>query len=252
VVDKSRFKVNSYQREIDVREEEIGRLKNQLMNKDDAIKVISVAQERFKQQTMELEEEVQRKAIMIRTMGTSIKDGEKAVDSLSLNRRAEGTALLEVEHLKADNARLVRLLKSTKEFKNFGEFIEDSGNGAHAMTETKGGFQRECTKKKSQGKTLKTKSTGELEDWIPAEAFNLAHSFRARYSQFLTESAINTLLEDLNKIWRNRERRQVARVKSETNTEVANVRRQLAMKAPYEEIVTKSKIHQLREDLKHS
>jgi hypothetical protein len=65
VVDKSRFKVNSYQREIDVREEEISRLKNQVLNKDDAIKVISVAQERFKQQTMELEEEVHRKNVLI-------------------------------------------------------------------------------------------------------------------------------------------------------------------------------------------
>lgn len=34
---------------------------------------------------------------------------------MMLKRKSEGTILLELEHLKADNQRLLRLLKSTKE-----------------------------------------------------------------------------------------------------------------------------------------
>jgi hypothetical protein len=44
-----------------------------------------------------------------------------------LSRKSEGTALLQAEHYKLDNERLIKLLASTKEFKNFAEFAQDSG-----------------------------------------------------------------------------------------------------------------------------
>lgn len=44
-----------------------------------------------------------------------------------LGRKSEGTALLESEHFRTDNERLIKLLASTKEFANFGEFAHESG-----------------------------------------------------------------------------------------------------------------------------
>lgn len=50
-----------------------------------------------------------------------------------LNRKSEGTALLQAEHYKIDNQRLIKLLASTKEFKNFAEFAADSGEGVRYL-----------------------------------------------------------------------------------------------------------------------
>jgi len=39
-----------------------------------------------------------------------------------MSRKSEGTAMLELDHLRKDNQRLIKLLASTKEYQNFGEF----------------------------------------------------------------------------------------------------------------------------------
>ena len=43
-----------------------------------------------------------------------------------MTRKSEGTALLEIQHYKADNERLVAMLSQTKEFENFGRLAADS------------------------------------------------------------------------------------------------------------------------------
>jgi hypothetical protein len=50
-----------------------------------------------------------------------------------LSRKSEGTALLNVESYKLDNQRLIKLLASTKEFKNFAEFATDSGGNVRYL-----------------------------------------------------------------------------------------------------------------------
>ncbi len=53
-----------------------------------------------------------------------------------MSRKNEGTAMLEVDHLRKDNQRLTKLLAQTKEYKNFGEFALDSGEGIRFMDKT--------------------------------------------------------------------------------------------------------------------
>ena len=48
----------------------------------------------------------------------------------------------------------------------------------------------------------------------------------------LTDTMVNKLLAELNKIWRERERKQIARVRNECNAEVMALRRQLANSQP--------------------
>jgi hypothetical protein len=58
-----------------------------------------------------------------------------------MRRSSEGVSMLEVEHLKADNERMLRLLGNTKEYKHFSEICLDSaGLGTHLVTtdDTKG------------------------------------------------------------------------------------------------------------------
>lgn len=60
----------------------------------------------------------------------------------------------------------------------------------------------------------KSKVEGEEEEsWIPQEAFKIAHNYREKYGTGLTEVIINKMLRELNQVWRDRERAQIARVK---------------------------------------
>lgn len=112
-----------------------------------------------------------------------LAEARAALDEAARTRRAEGTALLEVEHFKADNERLVQMLAKTKEFEAFGKLAMDTTentirylNPGQAVHDQRLGKCHSRTKQPAP--TLKD-FTYDAEDWIPEEAFRLAHAFRA-------------------------------------------------------------------------
>jgi hypothetical protein len=108
-------------------------------------------------------------------------------DELKLLKGADSALKVECEQLRIDNDRLLAMLRGTKEYQEFAGFVEDSGGNVVSKTA--------------------------IDEWLPNEAFQLAHQFRERNGNDLTPALINQLLGDLNKIWRDREKRQIARIK---------------------------------------
>lgn len=100
----------------------------------------------------------------------------KKLDEVVMQRKAEGTALLEIEHFKTDNERLIKILSETKEFKNFGHLAADTDHGVRFMNPDRQPEGCHYPKKQSVLKNLKERE--EMEDWIPEEAFRAAHDFR--------------------------------------------------------------------------
>jgi len=47
----------------------------------------------------------------------------------------------------------------------------------------------------------------EKEDWIPEDAYKVAHDFRNKCASNISKAMMNTLLTDLDKIWRAREKK---------------------------------------------
>jgi hypothetical protein len=56
VMEKNRFKAGTYMTEINQREEELGRIRAQLMNNQDEMKLLTVTREQFRQQKEQLAE----------------------------------------------------------------------------------------------------------------------------------------------------------------------------------------------------
>jgi hypothetical protein len=46
-----------------------------------------------------------------------------------------------------------------------------------------------------------------MEDWIPEDAFKVAHEFRNKCVGQVSVSLMNQFLKDLNKIWKGREQK---------------------------------------------
>jgi len=94
------------------------------------------------------------------------------------------------------------------------------------------------------------------ENWIPNSAYNLAHSFRARHGDELTFDLVNDMLRDLNKIYREREKKQIARFKLSSQEEVNKLKRKLTFRPTYDEVTgrknkqtLKRQIEQLKTEL---
>lgn len=55
-----------------------------------------------------------------------LEETKRRLDEVVMMRKSEGTALLEIQHYKADNERLIAMLAQTKEFAHFGRLAQDS------------------------------------------------------------------------------------------------------------------------------
>ena len=96
---------------------------------------------------------------------------------------------MQVEHYRKDNERLIKLLASTKEYENFGEFAIDSGEGVRYLDPER--QPSTCHFPKYESKLKSYKAGEEMEDWIPEEAFKVAHDFRNHCAAQVSKSLMN-------------------------------------------------------------
>lgn len=89
----------------------------------------------------------------------------------------------------------------------------------------------------------------EEEEWIPGEAFATAQQFRAKHGNDLTPELITKLLSNLNKIWMDREKKQISRIKKSTSEEITQLKRQLVSRMPYDALQSKKVISRLTSEL---
>ena len=101
------------------------------------------------------------------------------------------------------------MLAKTSEFKDFAQFAQDTSGSVRYMDPREG-----------TPTTQVTSPEGEKEDWIPEDAYRVAHDFRTKCASNVSKAMMNTLLADLNKIWRSREQKQMSRLRTQSNREV--------------------------------
>ena len=119
--EKSKFKVSTYQNEIDIREEEINRLKRTLQNREDEISALQAKQEQMAERMADIEEELELKSGENNRLRAQVADQEKTVQDLYVSRKGEGSFEVEMDKLKGDNERLLMMLRSTNEYQNMTE-----------------------------------------------------------------------------------------------------------------------------------
>jgi hypothetical protein len=108
------------------------------------------------------------------------------------------------------------MLAKTSEYKEFAQSALDTGNVR---------FMNPCA---SATSTEIKPAAAEKEDWIPEDAFKVAHEFRNKCAANISKPMMNTLLTDLDKIWRSREDKKLQRLKNQMTREVESLRRALA------------------------
>lgn len=114
-------------------------------------------------------------------------------DKMLMTRLSEGTAQMQIEAYRTENARLLQMLAKTAEYKDFALAAIDSGNVRFMNPEAP-----------ATATEIKP-AAAEKEDWIPEDAFKVAHDFRNKCAANISKAMMNTLLTDLDKIWRARE-----------------------------------------------
>ena len=127
-------RIKKYQQEIEMKEEEIKILKKEYSEKEGETMSSSMTQDQCKIKLEALQNEIGAKERENADLIAKVKETTEKLEALQLGCKSEGIAMLEIECLKEDNAKLVDFLKQTKEFKEFAEFFEDSGGAIRIKT----------------------------------------------------------------------------------------------------------------------
>lgn len=150
------------------------------------------------------------------------------------------------------------MLKSTKEFKDFGEYLAETDGNKRFLKDAVRHKRTSSSDRTGSATTLGTQrlSVGgayaeEKELWVPQEAYKVMLEFVKKNRGILTEENMETLLFDLNKIWTNRENAKIERITSQNKYELSKMKRKLSNMS-FDEMQNRHIVPRLSTDFKEA
>lgn len=222
LANRTQSKFYNTQSDMQKKEEEIDYLRNILQAREEDIRGMRAHEDKLIARIEELEDEVESKTSEVNILNTRLIESEKSKDDMMFSRKSDMKAKLLIDKLQEENSRLKRLLRSTQEFKDHEEFV--------VFTQGIKYLPKKSQKARLSKGATSTSTEPNAANWIPAEALQLAEQFKKE-----TGIDINKLISKLNMIWRDREFRQINKLKHDSNADMMTLRRMLAMRLPYDE-----------------
>lgn len=164
---------------------------------------------------------------------------ENKLDDIYIERKSESSLIIENEHLKYDNIRLLNILKSTKEYQNFNYLKEDYlanpiiyiGSSHHPSninsTTTK------ISKKKEQEIINQNKNNY---NWIHLPIYNKVKELFEKFEIVFNRDCVNEILQFINSIWIERENNLLLSINNKNRKEKEEIRRKKNYTKSFSEI----------------
>jgi hypothetical protein len=186
-----------------------------------------------------------------RELSRQLSVAKESLKYLQHARRNESQLHVIVEQLQHDNARLVKILAATDEFRGFVEYAHDSSGLSYIAPSASAGIGA-TLRADARRRDLRAVrgAAPEADGWVPSDAFTLANEFRHAHAPGADAEAFADLLLRLNHVWRQREQRHVARLKERFRDERARLVRRGKQSLPYELVVQESEIERLKKELR--
>lgn len=190
-------------------------------------------------------------------LGRQLMSSKEQLKYLHVARRSEAQVQALLHQLQLDNARLVKLLSSTDEYKEFVAYSEDSGGLTYVPPPSgEPHFTPSATGRGSQGaaseemvnllhpqrERMVRGAAQETEHWVPSDAYALANDFRRQHMPALPMEVFAELLLRLNRVWRAREGKRLERQRVKASKKMGELRRRMAQTVPYEEVLQSAEI----------
>ena len=241
--DKADIQLKYLKNEINGRENKILQLNNEIDKKNDRIKNYSVDNKLIQKVSDNYKNILDKQMSINKKQDKKIINLEKKVSDYAVKKRQESALLLEIELLRKDNIRLLNMLNSTEEYKDFCFLGQTAPGGIRyikPIEEHKAPVYKPLSKKEERARTLseyqkyKTNQNRKLEkedrNWVPIEAYNYLVESKNKYNLDLNNDIIENLLLILNKFWQERLEREVNRYRSFYQKEIKELKVKLQNK----------------------
>jgi len=213
-------------------------LKNQIENKDysielqkfniesknEAIQMVKIDNTLINNENKQLKIENEKFKFEIDKYKSRIFELENKLDNIYMERKSESSLIIENEHLKYDNLRLLNILKSTKEYKNFGYLTDDNITKAIIYIKTYPTLQKDSKGLNVKEKIEKNKIHNNL-NWISLSTYTKVKELLNYHKIEFNEDCINEILYLLNSSWKERENNLLLFVENKYKKEIEEIKR---------------------------
>ena len=222
LIELHNINIKNLSNEINSQKNTIYDLNKQINYKNDTIKNYSVDNKLINQKSNNYKNLLKSQMNINKNQNNQIRNLEGKLSDYSIKKKDESALLLEIELLKKDNIRLLNLLNSTDEYRDFCHLGQTAPLGIRyikPIEEKKGPVIKPITKKEERERSLteykkyiknkKTKLEKEDRNWVPLEAYNYLVECKNKYNLDLNNDMIENLLLTLNNFWKERLDREV-------------------------------------------
>ena len=253
IIDLNNINVKKLSDEINTHKKSIKKLNKEINSKNDIIKNYSVDNKLIQQSTNHYRNLFQSQMNINQKQNNQIHNLEKVVSDYSIKKKDEAALLLEIDLLTKDNIRLINLLNSTDEYRDFCHLgitpplgiryikpIEEKKEATNKPISKEEERERSLTEYKKYITNKKKKLEKEDRNWIPLEAYNYLIESRNKYKLDLTNDVIENLLHILNDFWKERLEREINHYRASYQNEIKELKRRLKSKDATNDVLYKT------------
>jgi len=263
-VRQSRDQTEKVAQEKEENEREIRRLQHVIQRQEEDMHRQQEEMQRYKKAEREQSElfdsasqERARLTSTIHQQASALEDANVQIGSL---RRRTEELQEDVRRMEEENANLRQQLRQQrqaderKEEQTFGEIKRSRKNIEERLAK----LQNECAQVAHLMSPGKGTGAGagagvheRLPDWMPPDVVRLVKSFRANQAEsgHPVGEEMSSFLIALNRIWRERLEEKLRQARLHHAADVRELKRRLAQRIPYEQVVQKARILRLQKDL---
>lgn len=222
MLDTYKTKYDLLTRELEQKTNEISKLINNIKEKDEKIKIISINNSISTRYSDNYSEELEKEKLICSNQLKRINELHKEINSLKQMQKNESHLIKENEHLKEDTLRLLEMLKSTEEYHDFGYLDSTIPGGIRYINEVynKNKSHHECNHIKQAKRIDKCN-----QNWIPSQAFAVVNEYKQKFNLDIDDNLINDMLSSLNLLWRQKEEKVISRLQAKYHREIIDLKR---------------------------
>ena len=224
-------KLDIMQKQLNQKSDDINNLVDKIKSKDDKIIDMQLTNDISYKEIQKQLDQLNNLKLVNKTKEEKILKLQNELDQLLIEKRCEGNLLLENMHLKNDNKRLVELLSITDKFSDFGFLNESIPGGIRYLSDKN--IKKMLPRMKANFIKKKIET---LNSWIPGAAYDSVLEFNYLHNINMDEELINELLYKLNQVFREKEERNIKKLKAKYQNQIYNLMKKYGIKnigAPY-------------------
>ena len=253
LIEKHNINLKNLSNEINSHKNTIYKLNKEIDSKNDCIKNYSVDNKLIQQSSNNYKNLLSSQININKNQNNKIHNLEGVISDYSIKKKDESALLLEIELLKKDNLRLLNLLNSTDEYRDFCHIGQTAPLGIRyikPVEEVKEPLNKPISKKEERERSLteykkyitnkNKKMSKEDRNWVPLEAYNYLVESRNKYNLDLNNDVIENLLSILNNFWKERLDREVNHFRAIYQNEIKELKRKLQRKDTTNDLLIKT------------